>query len=76
VAGTGGGYGNVRGNSSKTRKRRALHDRWLTKVRFVPFAGDEDGRKVGFHCGVGGGGLELWAAVRFGMPGGFVDETR
>jgi len=42
----------------------------------VPFVGDDDGRKVGFHYRVDGGGLELWAAVRFGMPGGFVDETR
>jgi hypothetical protein len=41
----GGDYGNVRGNKAKTMSGRKHRHQELTVVRFVPFVGDEDGRK-------------------------------
>jgi hypothetical protein len=40
-----GKYGKVRGNKAKTMSGRKHRHRDLTVVRFVPFVGDEDGRK-------------------------------
>jgi hypothetical protein len=41
----GGDYGNVHGNKAKTMSGRKHRNQELTVVRFVPFVGDEDGRK-------------------------------
>jgi hypothetical protein len=41
----GGDYGNVRGNKAKTMRGRKHRHQVLKVVRFVPFVGDEDGRK-------------------------------
>jgi hypothetical protein len=41
----GGDYGNVHGNKAKTMSGRKHRHQELTVVWFVPFVGDEDGRK-------------------------------
>jgi hypothetical protein len=41
----GGDYGNIRGNKAKTSSGQKHRHQELTVVRFVPFVGDEDGRK-------------------------------
>jgi hypothetical protein len=41
----GGDYGNVCGNKAKTKRGQKPRHQGLTVVLFVPFVGDEDGRK-------------------------------
>jgi hypothetical protein len=59
----GGDDGNVRGNKAKTRSGRKHRHQDLTVVRFVPFVGDDDGRK-----GVVTGEVDLRRAW-YGRPG-------
>jgi hypothetical protein len=41
----GGDYGNIHGNKAKTKSGRKHRNERLTVVLFVPFVGDDDGRK-------------------------------
>jgi hypothetical protein len=71
----GGDHGNIRGNKAKTKRGQKPRHQGLTMVPFVPFVGDEDGRK-----GVVTGEVDLkhlvWATRNFAIALVFVAQGR